>query len=202
MNAPPADATSSPTVGLAALDANLQPGRARRWLGGLAFLVLAIAGRIPSNHARLLVYRMFGMKIGRGSHIYMGAEVRSPHRSRIGSGCSIGHGAILDGRGRLTIGNNVNLSSGVWIWTMEHDPNSPTFAVRHQPVVIGDFAWLSCRVVVLPGVTVGEGAIVAAGAVVTKDVEPYAIVGGVPARRIGERSRDLRYDLSVYTPMI
>lgn len=202
MNASLLDTQPRPSGGLGVLDSALKPGRARRWLGGFAFLILAITGRIPSNHVRLFVYRMLGMKIGRGSHIYMGAEVRSPHLISVGTGCSIGHNAVLDGRGRLTIGSNVNISTGVWIWTMDHDPNSPTFDVRHEPVTIGDLAWLSCRVVVLPGVSIGEGAIVAAGAVVTKDVDPYAIVGGVPARRIGERRRDLHYDLSVYTPMI
>jgi acetyltransferase-like isoleucine patch superfamily enzyme len=184
------------------LDAALKPGGARRWLGGFAFLLLSMTGRIPSNHVRRLIYRLLGMKIGRGSHIYMGAEIRSPHRIHIGTGCSIGHGAILDGRGSLTIGNNVNFSTGVWVWTMQHDTNSPGFESYHRPVMIGDYAWLSCRTVVLPGVTIGEGAVVAAGAVVTKDVEPYAIVGGVPAKRIGERPRGLDYDLSVYTRMI
>ena len=187
---------------LRSLDVALQPGPLRRWLGGIFFLVLRLAGYIPSNHLRLLAYRMLGMRIGRGSHIYMGAEIRSPHLICIGAGSSIGHRAILDGRGSLTIGSNVNVSTGVWVWTMDHDLRSPTFDSRKAAVVIGDFAWLSCRVVVLPGVTIGEGAVVAAGAVVTRDIPPYTIVGGVPAKQIGERPRDLRYDLSEYTPLI
>jgi len=187
---------------LGSLDAALQPGPIRRWLSGILFLVLRLAGYIPSNHLRLLAYRMVGMRIGRGSHIYMGAEIRSPHLIRIGTGSSIGHRAILDGRGSLAIGSNVNLSTGVWVWTMDHDPRSPTFDSRKAAVVIGDFVWLSCRVVVLPGVTIGEGAVAAAGAVVTRDVSPYTIVGGVPAIPIGERPRGLRYELSEYTPLI
>ena len=62
-------------------------------------------------------------------------------------------------------------------------------------VVIIDRAWISCRVVILPGVTVGEGAVVAAGAVVTKNVPPYTIVAGVPAKEVGKRTKDLRYKL-------
>jgi acetyltransferase-like isoleucine patch superfamily enzyme len=196
---------SSPTASparLASLDRAVRPGPVRRWISGAAHACLRLAGFVPSNHVRRFVYRSFGMKIGRGSHLYMGAEIRSAHRIAIGSGCSIGHAAILDGRGGLTIGNNVNLSTGVWIWTMEHDPQSPAFGVRVQPVAIGDFAWISCRAVVLPGVTIGTGAIVAAGAVVVKDVAPFTIVGGVPAKPIGERRRDLAYDLSDYTPLI
>jgi maltose O-acetyltransferase len=73
--------------------------------------------------------------------------------------------------------------------------NDPNFGCESAPVVIEDFAWISCRTVVLPGTRIGKGAVVAAGAVVTKDVEPYSIVAGVPAKKIGERSRDLNYYL-------
>jgi len=168
----------------------------------LEFLILNFTGHIPSHHIRNSIYRLFGMKLGKGSHIYGGAEIRSPYRITIGKGSSIGHRAILDGRGRLSIGNSVNLSTGVWIWTAQHDPASAGFNSYSQPVVIQDYAWISCRVVILPGVTVGEGAVVAAGAVVTKDVEPYAIVGGVPAKKIGERNRGLDYSLFEYTHFI
>lgn len=168
----------------------------------LEFISLRLTGYFPSHHIRLLIYRIFGMKIGRDSHIYMGAEIRSPYRIQIGTGCSIGHQAILDGRGRLTIGNNVNFSTGVWIWTAQHDVNNLHFGSYSAPVRIEDYVWLSCRSVILPGVTVGEGAVVASGAVVTKDVDPYTIVGGVPAKKIGERIRGLDYTLSEYTHFI
>ncbi len=87
---------------------------------------------------------------------------------------------------------------GVWIWTMEHDPQDPYYRGTGGPVNIHDYAWISCRVVILPDVTIGKGAVVAAGAVVTKDVAPYAIVGGVPAKTIGKRTEDLRYQLGFH----
>lgn len=105
---------------------------------------------------------------------------------------------MLDARNGITIGNNVSLSMGVWIWTMEHDPQDSYYQAKGGPVVIEDYAWISCRVVILPGVTIGQGAVVAAGAVVTKDVPPYEIVGGVPAKVIGERTKDLRYTLNFH----
>ena len=145
---------------------------------------------------------MAGMTIGQGSHIYQGAEIRSPAGVVIGQNSSIGHHAVLDGRGGLTIGDSVNLSSGVWIWTVEHQINSPTFAAESSPVVFEDYVWLSCRVTVLPGVTVGKGAVVAAGAVVTEDFEAYSIVAGVPAKKIGERIKNLNYRLNRHIPMI
>ena len=165
------------------------------FLHGSQYLLLFGIGRIPSHFLRNSLYSAFGMRIGRKAAIYAGAEIRSPECIVIGDGTIIGHDAKLDGRRRLHIGNNVNLSTGVWIWTLQHDYRDPNFGVIGGPVTIGDHAWLSCRVTILPGVTIGEGAVVVAGAVVTKDVEPYTVVGGVPAKKIGERPKDVSYFL-------
>lgn len=162
---------------------------------GFKFLLSHYLMRIPSQSIRHHVMRSWGMKLGETSLIYMGAEIREPHKITIGKGTTIGHNCTLDGRGGLHIGNNVNFSSEVMVWTMQHDPQCSYFGVESSPVVIEDYAWLSCRTILLPGVTVGEGAVVAAGAVVTKSVEPYTIVGGVPAKLIGKRNRNLDYVL-------
>ena len=175
----------------------------RIWLllHGFKFLLLLVIGLLPAHWLRRTAYRAMGLKLGSKAVIYMGAEIRHPAAIEIGEGSIIGHRAILDGRGGLRIGRNVNFSTGVWIWTVQHDFRSPTFADVSGPVTIGDHAWLSCRVVVLPGVNIGEGAVVAAGAVVTNDVPPYTVVGGVPARKIAERPRDIRYDLGSAPPI-
>lgn len=160
------------------------------------FVLLQYAGKIPSQHLRHWIYRrIYGLKLGVASVIYNSCEIRDPDKVVIGDFTSIGDHCTLDGRGGLTIGNSVNFSTGVWVWTMQHDVNDPGFAVVSAPVVIEDFAWISCRAIILPGVTIACGAIVAAGAVVTKSVEPYTIVGGTPAKKIGERSRELDYEL-------
>lgn len=86
-------------------------------------------------------------------------------------------------------------------FTLGHDPQSPDFADQGGEVVIGDRVWIAYRAVIMPGVTLGEGAVVAAGAVVTQDVAPYTIVGGVPARPIGTRTTDLRYRFN-YAPLL
>lgn len=129
-------------------------------------------------------------------HFYGGAELWSPRQIRIGARTSIGADAILDGRGGIEIGADVNLSSDVAIWTGEHDVDDPLFRANFLQVRVGDRAWLSFRCTVLPGVVIGEGAVVAAGAVVTKDVEPFTIVAGVPARPVGRRNPALRYSLA------
>jgi len=162
----------------------------------LKCFLLQCIGNLPSQRLRHRLYRrVYGLTLGRNAVIYNGCELRDPHRITIGDFTSIGDHCILDGRGTLTIGNSVNFSTGVWVWTMQHSVNDPDFGPESAPVVIEDYAWISCRVVVLPGVRIGEGAVVAAGAVVTKNVEPYAIVGGIPAKKIGERARGLRYRL-------
>jgi acetyltransferase-like isoleucine patch superfamily enzyme len=162
---------------------------------GLIFWILDRVGRVPSHNFRRAVYAKFGMKFGAGAHVYGGLEIREPHRVSLGANAIVGHDVILDGRGGLLIGDNVNVSSQTAIWTMTHDPQSSTFAATTAPVTIGRNAWLGFRCTILPGVEVGEGAIVASGAVVTKAVAPFAIVAGVPARQVGTRACPIDYDL-------
>jgi len=173
-----------------------------RYISDLLFFILLISGHIPSHCVRYIIYRAFGLKIGKNSYIYGKAEIRSPHQICIGQNSIIGHNAILDGRAGLKIGNNVNISSGVWIWTSEHDVHDSNFQFVSEKVVIQDYSWISCRTVILPGVIIGYGAVVCAGAIVTKSVEPYTIVAGVPAKKIGERRHDLNYDLGKPIPFV
>jgi len=174
-----------------------------RAFSGITQVAARLVGSVPSHHLRLLAYRrLLRMSIGPGTTVYRAPEIRTPSRIQIRRNTVIGNGAVLDGRGGLRIGDNVNFSSGVWVWTMQHDKDSPDFAAQSAPVVIEDRVWLSCRTTILPGVTIGEGAVVCAGAVVTSDVEPYAVVGGVPARKIGARNRHLTYTLAGRIPFL
>ena len=106
----------------------------------------------------------------------------------IGEDTIIGEKATLDGRGKIIIGNHVDIASEVMIYTSQHDINSPQFAPISKPVKIEDYVFIGPRAILLPGVTIGEGAVVGAGAVVTKDVASYFVVGGVPAKAIGNRN--------------
>lgn len=99
----------------------------------------------------------------------------------------------------MEIGKNVNISSNTSIWTLQHNHRSPSFDCkfdRDMSVKIGDRVWLGCNVIILPGIEVGEGAVICAGAVVTKDVEPYAVMAGIPAHKVGERPKVLTYEFS------
>lgn len=174
-----------------------------RYAAGFKMLLTQWVTKIPSQSLRVLLLRqVFGMQIAKGCVIYGGSEFRAPRKIRIGANTIIGNGCLLDGRNGLEIGRNVNISSGAWIWTMHHDVNSPTFAEMGDKTVIKDRAWICSRSTLLPGVEIGEGAVVATGAVVTKDVPAFAIVGGIPAKVIGSRSKDLNYELGAGLPFI
>lgn len=161
----------------------------------LRLRLLTEAGSLPSHRVRKSIYRRAGMTIPDTSSIHWRAEFYAPERITIGEYVTIGDSAFLDGRSGLTIGDNVNFGSHVTIYTREHDVDSPTFEETGGPVVVEDHAWVASHAIILPGVTIGRGAVVAAGAVVTKDVPPHMIVGGNPARSIRRRTDDLRYRL-------
>ncbi len=114
----------------------------------------------------------------------------------------INFGCLLDGRKyRITTGSDVSIGPEATILTLGHDPQSPTFEDRGGDVYIGDRVWIGYRALILPGVTLGQGAVVAAGAVVTRDVPPFKIMAGVPAKEIGQRNRALLYHLK-YRPWL
>lgn len=159
-------------------------------------LKLRYVGLVPSHHFRRLFYRMSGIKIGKGSSIHMGAVFYDPKNIEIGEDTIIGENAVLDGRGKLTIGDHVDIASEVMIYNCEHDINSPNFPAICGKVIVEDYVFIGPRAIILPGVTVRKGAVVGAGAVVTKDIESLTIVGGVPAKEIGRRKiEDLNYKL-------
>jgi len=145
-------------------------------------------GRLHGLRLRLYLYREMGMKVGKNCVIRRGIYLTSPNELEVGDGSFLGR-ASLYCTGGVKIGKNVNVSDGVVIITAKHDVNSPKFEALYEPVRLEDWSWIATNAIILGGVTVGEGAVVAAGAVVTKDVPPYSVVGGNPAQVIGERKK-------------
>jgi acetyltransferase-like isoleucine patch superfamily enzyme len=159
-------------------------------------LILHCAGYIPSHYVRRFFYRVFGVRIGRGSTVHMFARFYNPFNISIGDDSIIGEGVVLDGRDKLIIGNHVDIATEVMIYNSQHDIRDLSFQAIHAPVVIEDYVFVGPRAIILPGITIKKGAVIGAGAVVTKDVEALTIVGGVPAKQIGERQiKDLNYRL-------
>ena len=131
--------------------------------------------------------------------IYFNTEIRAPYNLEIGEGSIIGDSCLLDCRNGIKIGKNVNLSSEVHIWTEQHDYRDSNFKCYATPdmcVVIEDRAWIGSNTIILPRVRIGCGAVVCAGAVVTKDVQPYAVIAGIPAKVIAARPQNLVYSFN------
>src|ERR1035437_5033053 len=159
-------------------------------------MVLRWVSHVPSHLFRKLFYQLSGMKIGKGSVVHMWANFFDPAGISIGEDTIIGDHAFLDGRAPLLIGSHTDIASSIMIYNSEHDLDKEDFEARIEAVQIGDYVFIGPRAIILPGVKIGKGAVIAAGAVVTKDVSDFAIVGGVPAKIIGERkNKDLHYKL-------
>lgn len=147
----------------------------------------------PSKRFRNYMLRKMGMTFQGDARIYAGFHIRNPRGIVLGNGVSIGPKVLLDGRKGLTIEEGAVIGYGAIIWTLNHDYNDIHFCGKGAPVTIGRRAWICSNSIILPGITIGEGAVVASGAVVTHNVEPYTIVGGVPAKVIGKRA-EKEYD--------
>ena len=152
--------------------------------------------RTPVHWIRMAYYRnVMRFKIGRGSVILMGARFLDYRRLSIGHGCVINENCTFGNRGGIRIGNRVSLSPQVYIETADHDLNSRDFKTRYGEVVIEDLCFVGIRATILKGVALGKGSVVGAGSLAIKSVPPYEIWGGVPAKKIGARNKDVDYQL-------
>jgi acetyltransferase-like isoleucine patch superfamily enzyme len=152
--------------------------------------------RLPSRTFRMLFYRkIMKYSIGKESFIFMDCTFDCTVHFSMKNNSVINTKCRLDNKAGIHIGENVSVSQEVMILSADHDPSSATFAARDKAVYIEDYVFIGSRAIVMPGVTIGKGAVVAAGAVVTHNVEPYTIVAGVPAKFIKHRSQYLNYTI-------
>ena len=161
-----------------------------QWLGALLRPVPGSVGFV----LRYLLYKVLCARLGGFCFIYTGVHVNHTYGLRIGKNLHVDPGAYLSGRGGLTIGNHVLVGKNAIIMTAKRqwtDPNLPIILQEQRlgAVTVGDDVWLGANSVVMPGIHIGTGTIIGANAVVTRDTEPYSIVAGLPARKIGERPR-------------
>lgn len=137
--------------------------------------------------------RLFGIKLGKNSCIHRRCHFFHIGNFLMGENSVINFGCYLDNRRGITIGNNVGIAHNVKIYTLGHNINSPKFETKGAEVKIEDNSFIFSNVLIMPGVTIHEGAVVLAGSVVTKDVAPYKVVGGNPAKEIRDRNKEIDY---------
>lgn len=137
-------------------------------------------------------------RIGEGTAVHMGCFFTG-RSIEIGDHSVVNRNCYLDGRGELYIGDNVSISPEVYILTATHDVDDTDFKVKVGSVRVENRVWIGARALVLPGVTLGEGSVVGAGAVVTRSTDAYSVVVGNPAREVRKRSPNLSYELRYFS---
>lgn len=171
----------------------------KEFLGGLFAYLTEMVMHIPFWTIRRLWLKIFMKRLSPGCFIARNVDIRKPANISLGSNVVVNKHVLLDGRGgELIIGDNTDIAQETNIWTLSHDINNPQHAVFGRPVIIEEHCWIGARSSILPGVTVGKGAVVGTCSVVTRDVEPETVVAGNPAHRIGLRSNPLLYQLNFH----
>ena len=166
------------------------PGRGPliRVLWYVASLVVFQSGWMPLYGIKRWLLRRFGAAVGAGAVIKPHVRIKFPWRLRLGAHCWIGEDVWIDNLADVEVAEDACISQGAYLCTGSHDHRRVTFDLIVKPIVIEEAAWVGARAVVLPGVIVCRGAVVAAGSVVTRDVPAGVIAGGSPCRVIGDRA--------------
>lgn len=174
---------------------NEMSGGKKRVYYAITLLGNVLINKLPSRRLRKAFYRSLGATIGDKTVLCRRVEVLLPMGLNVSHNVAVGWFAELDARGGIAIDHNTNISSHVKMITGSHDIDDPDFTADFKPIHVGHHCWIGTGATILQGVTIGDGSVVAAGAVVTKDIPPYEVWGGVPAKFIRKRNEDLRYEI-------
>ncbi|HEX3722576.1 MAG TPA: WcaF family extracellular polysaccharide biosynthesis acetyltransferase [Nitrolancea sp.] len=148
---------------------------------------LLVRSQIPGSAHRRWVLRIFGARIGKGVTIKPGVRIKFPWRLTVGDHSWLGEDVWIDNLVEVDIGSHCCISQAAFLCTGNHDWTASSFDLRAEPIRIRDGAWIAARSVVAPGVTVGEGGVLAIGSVATRNLEAWSINAGSPAKKVGSR---------------
>lgn len=161
----------------------------------LLFLFNFLLNITPGSILRNFLLRLFGNVIGKNSSIHTSIKLFTFNKLKIGNNSVVNHSSYLDSRRGITIGNNVSIAHNTKIYTLGHDVNSPFFETKGSSVNIEDDVCIFANVQIMPGVTISTGSVIYTGSIVTKNVEPYSIMAGCPARKVANRNKQLLYKI-------
>ena len=179
--APPADPYLAPSMSLA--------NRAGRAAWGIVSLLLVRPSPRPFHAWRRWVLRAFGAQLGPNCRIYAKAQIWAPWNLICADAVIIANGAIVYNPLPIRIGSHGVVSQQAFLCGATHDMDDPAFPMVSSPITLGPYAWVCARATVCPGVTLGEGAVLGLGSVATRDIPPWAVHAGVPARFVRQRNR-------------
>jgi putative colanic acid biosynthesis acetyltransferase WcaF len=179
---------------MTASDPTLRPAfslsnRLRRVLWNIVYAVLYRLSPRPFHAWRAMLLRLFGAKLGPACHFYPRARVWAPWNLICEERVSVADDAELYNPSPLYMGSHCIVSQGAYICGATHEYNNPEFRLVHFPMRLGPYSWVCARATVNPGVNLGAGAILALGSVAPRDLEPFGIYAGIPARKVKERLR-------------
>lgn len=157
---------------------------------------LNISKEIFPYPLRNIYLRIFGIKVPFTSSIHRRCKFFHVGKISIGNNSVVNFGCYLDNRRGITIGDNTAIAHDTKIYTLGHNIESPKFETKGSPVVIGNNCFIFSNVLIMPGITIGDGAVVLPGSVVTKSIPPYEVHGGNPAKKIKNRNNDIEYKTS------
>lgn len=152
-----------------------------------AYLLLFRYSPKPMHKWRALILRLFGAKIGKDTHVYPKVIIWAPWNLELDDECGIANGVNLYNQGMITIGKRAIISQDAYLCTGTHDFTRRGFPLVTRPISVGDNAWVAAQVFIHPGVTVGEGTVLGARSVVTKDMPAWTICAGFPCKPLRER---------------
>ena len=154
--------------------------RLGRIVWGLASFLLFRFSPKPFHSWRSFVLQCFGAKVGRGVHVYPGVNIWAPWNLELEDECGIASGATLYCQGKITVGRQAVISQGAYLVTGTHDYTKVGFPLITMPIHVGDQAWIAAEAFVHPGVTIGEGCVIGARSVVTKNMPDWMVCAGHP----------------------
>jgi putative colanic acid biosynthesis acetyltransferase WcaF len=156
---------------------------------------LFVRSQLPGSRHRRVLLRAFGARVGAGVVIKPGVRVKFPWRLTIGDHAWLGEDVWIDNLANVSIGAHACISQGAYLCTGNHDWTSERFTLAAAPITIGDHAWVAAKAVVAPGVTMGEGAVLALGSVAIGHPDAWSIYAGNPAVRVCARRCRSRFPL-------
>ncbi len=141
----------------------------------------------PLHSWRSFVLKCFGAKVGKGVHVYPKVTIWAPWNLELKDECGIASGATLYSQDKIVIGKRTVISQGAHLVAGSHDYSKLGFPLFTKPIVIGDFVWIAAEAFIHPGIIIGNGTVVGARSVVTKNMPEWMVCSGHPCKPIKER---------------